>query len=79
MGAENPIHRDRDKRGKGAQPFKDNKEALNQNEAEIARNAGIPGDQGDGLDDEQRDELRKQAASERLAKVQQDMNDESTS
>jgi hypothetical protein len=79
MGAENPIHRDRDKRGKGAQSFKDNKEALNQNEAEIARNAGIPGEKGDGLNDEQRDELFRQAANERLAKVQQEMDDESTS
>lgn len=80
MGSnQNPIHRDRGKRDQGGQPYQDAKEALSQNEAEISRNAGIPGDQGDGLNDEQREELRKQAASERLAKVQQEMDDTTTS
>jgi hypothetical protein len=77
MGSnQNPIHRDRDKRGMGAEPFKSNKEALNQNQSEIESNAPFPEGQGDGLTDEQRDDLQKQAASERLADVQREMNED---
>ena len=77
MGSnQNPIHRDRDKRGKGAQPYQDDKETLSQNEAEIDRTAPFGENQGDGLTEEQRDDLRKQAASERLAKVQHEMEKE---
>lgn len=72
----NPIHRDRDKRGEGAQPFKDNKDALNQQDAQIGRAAPLPEDQAEHLTDEQRDELAKQHASERLANVQHEVEDE---
>lgn len=72
---QNPIHRDRDKRGKGAEPYQDAKEALNEKQAEIDRQASVPGDQGDGLTDEQRSDLQKQAASERLADVQDEVED----
>jgi hypothetical protein len=77
MSDQNPIHRDRGKRDQGAEPYQDAKETFGQKEANLERNASIPGDEGDGLTSEQRDELMKQSASERLAKVQQDMdNDE---
>jgi hypothetical protein len=78
MGSnQNPIHRDRDKRGKGAQPYQDAKEAMNQNEAKIERTAPFGENENDGLTDAQRDDLRRQAASERLARVQSEMeNDE---
>lgn len=75
---QNPIHRDRDKRVKGDQPYQDDKEAMSQNEAANQRTAGIPGDQGDGLTREQREELQKQAANERLAKVQHDVEEENS-
>lgn len=78
MGSnQNPIHRDRDKRREGAQPFKDNKEALNQKGAEIGRSAPFPEDQAEHLTDEQRNELAKQHASQRLAEVQHEVEDES--
>lgn len=70
---QNPIHRDRGKRGEGAQPFKDNKEALTQKGAEIDRAAPFPEDQVEHLTDEQREELAKQHASQRLAAVQDDV------
>lgn len=76
MGSnQNPIHRDRDKRSDGAQPFKDNKEALNQKESEIQDAAPFP-ESGDGLTEEQRQDLAKQHASRRLSDVQKDVEDE---
>jgi hypothetical protein len=76
MSQQNPIHRDGGRR-EGQQPFQDNKEALSQKQAEIERTAPLPEDQAEALTDEQKDELRKQAASERLAKVQKDVEGES--
>lgn len=78
MGSnQNPIHRNRDKRGEGAQPFKDNKEALNQQDTQIGRAAApLPEDQAEHLTDEQRDELAKHHASEHLANVQHEVEDE---
>ena len=73
---QNPIHRDRDKRGKGAQPFQDDKEALRQQEAAIDGAAPFPEDQGDHLTDEQREDLAKQHASQRLAAVQREVEEE---
>lgn len=71
---QNPIHRDRDKRGEGEQPFRDNKEALSQKEAQIDRAAPLPETEGEGLTDEQRDELRLQDASRRLSRVNDEHN-----
>jgi hypothetical protein len=79
MGSnQNPIHRDRDKRGKGEQPYQDDKEAFRQNETDIHRTGDIPGDQGDGLTHDQREQLQKQAASERLARVQHEVEEENS-
>lgn len=78
MSQQNPIHRDGGRRD-GQQPFQDNKEALNEKQAEIERNAPVPEDQGESLTDEQKDELRKQSASERLAHVNKDIADEESS
>ncbi|HLU36274.1 MAG TPA: hypothetical protein VKZ61_10915 [Thermomicrobiales bacterium] len=61
---QNPIHRDRGKRDQGDQPFKDAKEALNQNPAEIDRNASEGEDEGSISEEE----FRK-AASDRLART----------
>lgn len=77
MGSnQNPIHRDRDKRRTGGAAYEDTKQTLTQKEAEIDRNAPFPEDQTAGLTDEQRDELQKRAASERLADVQREHDDE---
>jgi hypothetical protein len=70
---QNPIHRDRGKRDQGDQPFKDAKEALNQNQAEIDRNASA-GDEAGAVSEEE----FRQAARERLTKVQ-DEDDRSDS
>ena len=75
MSQQNPIHRDGGRRD-GQQPFQDNKEKLNENQAEIERSAPLPEDQAEPLTDEQKDELRKQSASERLAKVNKEIADE---
>lgn len=66
---QSPIHRDRDTRGEGAQPFKHNKEASDPKGAEDGRSAPFSEDQTGHLTDEQRNELATQHASERLAKV----------
>lgn len=77
MGSnQNPIHRDRDKRRTGGEAYEDVKQTFTEKEAEIERNAPFPEDEGAGLTDEQRDELQKQAASERLAKVQHEVENE---
>lgn len=75
MSQQNPIHRDGGRRD-GQQPFEDNKETLNEKQAEIERSAPLPEDQAESLTDEQRDELTKQAASERLSRVNQKIADE---
>lgn len=78
MSQQNPIHRDGGRRD-GQQPFQDNKEAMSEKQAEIERAAPLPEDEGEALTDEQRDELRKQSASERLARVNEELKDESSS
>lgn len=78
MSQQNPIHRDGGRRD-GQQPFQDNKEAMNEKQAEIERDAPLPEDQAEALTDEERDELRKQSASERLARVNEEVNDERSS
>lgn len=77
MGSnQNPIHRDRDKRRTGGQAFEDTKETMTQNQAQIDRHAPFPEDQSAHLTDEQREQMEKDAASQRLADVQKNMNDE---
>lgn len=73
---QNPIHRDRDTRGEGAQAFKDNKEASDPKGAEVGRSAPFSEDQAGRLTDEQRNELATQHASERLVEVQREVDDE---
>lgn len=75
MSQQNPIHRDGGRRD-GQQPFQDNKEKLNENQAEIERAAPFPEDEAASLTDEQKDELRKQSASERLAQVNKEIADD---
>lgn len=77
MSQQNPIHRDGGRRD-GQQPFQDNKEAMNETRAEIERAAPLPEDDAASLTDEQQEELRKQAASQRLAKVQEEIENGST-
>jgi hypothetical protein len=78
MSQQNPIHRDGGRRD-GVQPFRDNKEAMNEQQAEIERAAPLPEDQAENLTEEERDELRRQSASERLAEVDEEIKNEDAS
>jgi hypothetical protein len=78
MSQQNPIHRDGGRRD-GVQPFRDNKEAMNEQQAEIERAAPLPEDQAESLTEEERDELRRQSASERLVEVDEDIKNEDAS
>lgn len=79
MSQQNPIHRDGGRRD-GIQPFRDNKEAMNEQQAEIERAAPLPEDQTEHLSEDERDELRRQSASERLAQVDEEIkNDDASS
>jgi hypothetical protein len=79
MSQQNPIHRDGGRRD-GIQPFRDNKEAMNEQQAELERAAPLPEDQAEHLSESERDELRRQSASERLAQVDEEIkNDDASS
>jgi hypothetical protein len=79
MSDQNPIHRDRGRRDVAGQPAADAKETFAENQAQIDRNAAQQGETGEALTDEQREELRKQSASERLAKAQREHDEKSNS
>jgi hypothetical protein len=79
MSDQNPIHRDKGRRDVAGQPAANAKETFAENQAQIDRNADQPGDSEAGLTDEQREELKKQSASERLSKVQRELDEKSES
>lgn len=72
MSNQNPIHRDRGRRDNITESRVGAKEALAQNEAEVDRQASVPGDQGVSSSSEEQTELQEQAAAQRFDKIGQE-------
>lgn len=64
-----PQNRHKDRRDKGDQPYKDAKESMRENEAELQENTDQNPDLGSGLSDEEQTALQEEAAEQRLAEV----------
>jgi hypothetical protein len=64
-----PQDRNRDRREKGEQPYQDAKESLAESEADIRSHASRDEEEAALLNEDEREELQEQQASERFREI----------
>jgi hypothetical protein len=69
MSQRNPIHRDGGRRDEGEQPYRDNKQAFAEKEAEVQRNAPLTEDEATPATEDERTAAQAEAAGKRFDEI----------